>query len=275
LQRPIRTTRYKPEHIAEFLQDDWYQRFFAPLRGINPLHLRRAAAIHLCQIAAGGSVANAAQFLGIPAASAQQSVRRQRAWATNSPDIRQFETALHKLADELDSAPHLIDYKRRREALSRWRIDPDTWNLLATRHGVTAAFATKGESGDRQRQVAWARITQGEHQLAPRPICERLPPASSLAGSAASTHQSLSHKQFKPHIMSLISKPRSTPTPTRLPGASTAGKTPKSGLMPDYRIAGYCCTCSAGRSATPSPIAGLSPMEPHCARRRADSEEHP
>jgi len=54
LLTPVRRTRYKPEHIAEFLQDDWYQRYFAPLHGINPLHLRRAAAIHLCQIAAGG-----------------------------------------------------------------------------------------------------------------------------------------------------------------------------------------------------------------------------
>src|SRR5215475_14143930 len=47
LRTPVRETRYGPEHIPGFLQEDWYRGHFAHIRVINPLHLRRAAAIFL------------------------------------------------------------------------------------------------------------------------------------------------------------------------------------------------------------------------------------
>jgi TniQ len=177
LATPIRTTRYKPEHVAEFLQDDWYQRYFAHMDGICAMHLRRTAAIHLCQIAAGGPIGNAAELLGIPVLSARQSIKALHSWARTRPDPREFETALHALADELDSAPHLINYQRRREVLGCWCIELFTWQQLLNRLGRN--HASRVELGDRKRQTAsvmvWARVTQGEHFLAPHPIRDQLP----------------------------------------------------------------------------------------------------
>jgi hypothetical protein len=185
LQTPVRKTRYKPEHIAQFLQEDWYERYFAHMNGINPKHVRRTAAIRLCQLAAGGPVHKAANLLGIPHRSVGQSIKILHSWARNSPEPTQFETALRKLADELDSAPHLIDYKRRREALNCWCIEPGTWQLLLKRLRSNSKTARRMELGDRKRQTAsilvWARVTQGEHTLAPHPIRDRLPPAAQKA----------------------------------------------------------------------------------------------
>jgi hypothetical protein len=121
---------------------------------------------------------NAATFLGIPDHLARRSTNIQHRWARNSIEPRQFETALRDLADELDSAPHLIDYQRRREALSCWCIEPDIWQLLR-RLRPQNAHASRVELGDRKRQTAsvmvWARVTQGEPVLAPHPICDRWP----------------------------------------------------------------------------------------------------
>ena len=178
LQALIRQTRYRPEHIAEFLQDDWYQRYFAHMGGIGPRNLRRAAAIHLCQIAVGGSMTSAARLVGMPATHARQSVHALHSWARSRPDPGEFQTALRQLADELDSAPHLINYQRRREALSYWCIDPATWQQLLNRLGDT--HVGQMGLGDHKRQAAsifvWARVTQGEHLLAPAPILDQLPP---------------------------------------------------------------------------------------------------
>ena len=178
LQTPVRKTRYKPEHIAEFLQDDWYQQHFARMDGIRPRNLRRAAAIHLCQIAVGGPVTNAARLIGMPATHARQSAHAVHSWARSRPDPSEFETVLHQLADELDSVPHLIDYQRRRDALTRWCIDPAIWQQLTNRLGRSH----KGQMalGDHKRQAAsifvWTRVTQSEHLLAPRPILDQQPP---------------------------------------------------------------------------------------------------
>lgn len=197
LTTPIRTTRYKPEHIAEFRQDDWYQRYFAHMDGISTLHrhLRRAAAIHLCQIAAGGSIANAAGFLGVPAPSARQSIKALHRWARARADPREFETALHALADELDSTPHLINYQRRREALSCWCIDPIAWQRLRNRLGHN--HTNRMELGDHKRQtgsiMVWARVTQGEHLLAPHPLRDQLP-AKAQNASRISTNQTFTSR---------------------------------------------------------------------------------
>jgi hypothetical protein len=191
LHTPIRKTRHKPVHIAEFLQDDWYHRYFAQMDGISLRHLRRAAAIHLCQIAAGGSIANAAELLGIPVLSARQSIKALHSWARTRPDPREFETTLHTLADELDSTPHLINYQRRREALSCWCIDPISWQQLLNRLG---GRTSRMELGDRKRQTAsimvWARVTQGEHRLAPHLIRDQLP-AEAQDASRTSANRAL------------------------------------------------------------------------------------
>ena len=169
LRTPVRQTRYKPEHIPGFLQEDWYQRHFANIRGIAPVHPRRVAAIYLCQLAAGGSVRQAAKLLAIPVARATRSARVLGRWARENTEPQQFETALLELAEELDTAPHLINYQRRREALKSWSIGSSTWQQLLGQLDPTAVTPAQ-QLGAQARQAAtfsvWARITQGDHPQA-------------------------------------------------------------------------------------------------------------
>ena len=80
---------------------------------------------------------------------------------------------MHALARQLSTTPNLINYKRRRDALQAWCIDPAAWQDM-----ISQLPRTKGpfqpELSDCKRQFAseavWARITQGEHVLAPRVI---------------------------------------------------------------------------------------------------------
>ncbi len=185
LNAPIRRTPFGPEHIAQFLHRDWYQRHLAGLDGINPTHLRRTAALHLCQMAVGGSIRQAAQRLGLPDTTAtvercHSSARAVHRWAKQRQDPYEFETAVHNLADELEASPHRIDYHQRRAALDEWCIDADTWaQLVAQLSDSPWPHRRELELGDRKRHCAstivWARITGGEHLFAPHPLRDRQP----------------------------------------------------------------------------------------------------
>jgi hypothetical protein len=185
LRAPIRQTSFRPQHIAQFLHDDWYERHFAHLDGINPTHVRRTAAIHLCQIAVGGSIKDAARLIGVPGTReglerARSSAKVLHRWARSREDPKEFDAALHALADELDAASNPVDYQRRREALRDWCIDPETWHWLTEQLPPTRPNGFQLELGDRKRQTAsiivWTRVTQGEHIFAPHPIRDQQPP---------------------------------------------------------------------------------------------------
>jgi hypothetical protein len=173
---PARDTAFGPEHIPEHLQDDWFRRHFRHINGIRPRLLRRAAAVRLVQMTAGGSLAEAAAYLGIDhryiAASSGTAFAAAAYW-TPGTGPAEFHLAVHALARQLSATPGLVNYKHRRDALQAWCIDPATWQDI-----ISQLPRTKGpfqpELSDCKRQFAseavWARITQGEHVLAPRII---------------------------------------------------------------------------------------------------------
>jgi hypothetical protein len=84
-----------------------------------------------------------------------------------------YSAALRDLAGQLDTAPGLINYQRRRQAMREWCLDPGTWqqltNCLAPVPGPVQPILD-----DRKRQEAsaftWAYVTQGEPRFAPHPI---------------------------------------------------------------------------------------------------------
>ncbi len=160
------------EHIPGHLQDDWYHEHFRHIGG-NTRLLRRAAALRLVQISAGGSLADAAAFLGID----HRYLKASSGSAAFADDPADFRLAVHALARQLSATPGLINYKHRRDALRHWCIDPAAWQDI-----ISQLPPTKGpfqpELSDCKRQFAseviWARITQGEHLLAPRIIENRL-----------------------------------------------------------------------------------------------------
>jgi hypothetical protein len=179
-REPLRQTRFGPEHVPAFLPEDWYTRHFHHVHGVNPKLIRRTTTVRLVQIIAGGALGEAAEYLGInPTGKQYVSSERVHRWARDQPDPREFEAALHALADQLDAAPHLVNYQQRRAALQNWALNAEDWRDI-----IAGLPPTPGPNqptlGDLKRQCAsqviWCHVTQGEHLFAPRPIEATQPP---------------------------------------------------------------------------------------------------
>jgi hypothetical protein len=143
------------------------------VHGVNPKLVRRTTTVRLVQIIAGGSLGEAAEYLGInPTGKQYVSSERVHRWARNQPDPREFEAALHALADQLDAAPRLVNYQQRRNALNNWALSPERW------HGIVVQLPpTPGRAQDGHR-----RERDGKH----RDHGDR---AASTAGSSRSLRQ--------------------------------------------------------------------------------------
>jgi hypothetical protein len=175
----LRPQRWGPEHIPAFLPEDWYTRHFTPIDGVNRMFIRRTAVLRLVQMIVGGSLGEAAGFLGIATTRTEWQGRiysgagHVHSAASQQPDPRRFENALTDLARELDDpATPLVSYQHRRQALGNWCIDDGAWTALTSR--LPSVPGPRPELGDRKRQIAsvyvWVQVTSGEHYFAPRPI---------------------------------------------------------------------------------------------------------
>lgn len=170
--------RYRAEHVPAFMPDDWYDRHFAHLRGVNPRLLRRAAALVLVQLTTPCRVADAAEFLAIPDEPARHAYGEVASWVRHTQHGAALLDALHTLADQLDAAARdpdgLVDYHRRRTALARWRIPPDDWQQITDqlrRRDRDLRPFDRSDYGERKRNSAsaliWIKLTCGEHMFAP------------------------------------------------------------------------------------------------------------
>ena len=170
---PARTGGYRPEHIPALLEQRWYQQHLAPLGCQEVISMRRAGSVLLVQWAAGGSMGDAADFLGIRLTRQQHSPGPSLSRWLRQRGSADFTAALHDLARELDATPGLIDYHHRRQALQGWCLDPGTWRDITDRLPPVPG-PVQPTLDDRKRQeasaFAWAHITQGELRFAPRPI---------------------------------------------------------------------------------------------------------
>ncbi|MEU3133730.1 hypothetical protein ABZ691_13040 [Streptomyces sp. NPDC006854] len=171
---------YQPQHIPAYLETDWFNQHFAHIKGINVKVLRRTAAVRLVQWVNGGSMGDAAQFLGVNPDGVQYAPTTDlRYWAGDQRNLTEFETALQELATELrmSSTPR-IDYQRRRAALQDWTLGPEAWRHILDKLPRNNGGAPVLDS--RKRQVAsvfiWTHVTQGEHLFAPRPLEREQPP---------------------------------------------------------------------------------------------------
>jgi len=188
-----RDDRWGPENIPALIPEDWYARHFPPLIDVSPILARRTVALRLVQMVAGGSLAEAAHFLGISSGDGSWPRQGGRIYsaaglvqseARQQPDPFGFEAGLRSLAREL-SAPGtpLANYQRRRQALETWSINERTWESLAARLPSISRPQTS-DLGDRKRQIAsvyvWVRVTFGEPSFAPRPIEAAQPPVGPL-----------------------------------------------------------------------------------------------
>ena len=209
--------RWGPENIPAFLPEDWYARHFTPIADVNPMFVRRTAALRLVQMVAGGSLGEAAAFLGIATTLTAFQGRiysgagHVHSGARQQPDPLGFETALTALARELDDpATPLVNYEHRRRALENWCIDEDTWTGLTAR--LPSVPGPRPELGDRKRQIAsvyvWVQVTSGEHYFAPRPIEAGQPPEiqEEWKGRLNTIWHLMHRRRPGPHYASLIAE---------------------------------------------------------------------
>lgn len=213
----LRPERWGPENIPAFLPPGWHDRHFTPIAGVNPMFVRRTAALRLVQMVAGGSLGEAAGFLGIASTDTTWENKARiysgagfvHTGARRQPDPQSFETALSGLARELDDpATVLVNYQHRRHALKNWCIDEDAWIQLAGRL-LPVPGPHQPELGDRKRQIAsiyvWTQVTSGEHYFAPRPIEAAQPPEIQEAWKARRNNMLhlIRRSQPSPHYTSL------------------------------------------------------------------------
>lgn len=178
---PARTGGHGPEYIPALLEQRWYDRHLAHLGYRLPVNMRRAGSVLLVQWAAGGSMGDAARYLGmrLPPSSGQHSIAHDLARWLDEHGDEGFTASLHGLAAQLDAdTPRLVNYQLRRQAMQEWCLDPHTWQEITNRLPPTPG-PFQPVMDDRKRQEAsaftWAYVTQGEPRFSPRPIEESQP----------------------------------------------------------------------------------------------------
>jgi len=150
---------------------DWYERnlevFTDELRtpsGANGKHVRRAAALKLVEMTAGGSWADCARALGMPRGYASTSLSLLRDRCPSDATWQLFQSGVEAIATELDANPNRIDYGHRRRTLSTWSIPEDHWTELV--HGLSDSL-TRPQVRMAASVLVWTQATKGEAQLSP------------------------------------------------------------------------------------------------------------
>jgi hypothetical protein len=170
----LRPERWRPEHIPAFLEQAWFEDHLACLEcGSTVKAARRIAAAALVQWTAGGSIGDAARYLGFNPGGGQYAPTKDLAQRLAALDPGRFNQALREIALRLDQAGSMVNYQHRRDLLRNWALTTREWNDITSRL-PPAPGPFQPVLDDRKRQEAsaftWARVTQGEPQFAPRPI---------------------------------------------------------------------------------------------------------
>ena len=111
---PPRISVYRPEHIPALLEQRWHDQHLAQLGYRVQTSMRRAGAVMLVQWAAGGSLGDAADYLGIRLRKAQHSFAPDLPRWLRDHGTKDFIAALAGLATQLDDTPGLVNYRNRR-----------------------------------------------------------------------------------------------------------------------------------------------------------------
>ena len=134
---------------------------------------RRIAAATLVQRTAGGSIGEAARYLGFNPGGRQYAPTADLARWLASLEPDRFTRALREITLRPDQASRLVNYWHRRQQLRDWTLTTREWDDIISRL-PSVPGPVQPILDDRKRQEAsafiWARVTQGEPRFAPRPI---------------------------------------------------------------------------------------------------------
>jgi hypothetical protein len=172
----LRPERWGPENIPAFLDQAWFEDHLACLKcgsTRTTKAARRIAAATLVQWTAGGSIGDAARYLGFNPGGGQYAPTKDLAQWLAALEPGRFNQALHEITLRLDQASNLVNYQHRRDLLRDWALTAREWDDITSRLPPVPG-PVQPVLDDRKRQEAsafiWARVTQGEPRFAPRPI---------------------------------------------------------------------------------------------------------
>ncbi|MFJ1859954.1 TniQ family protein [Streptomyces anulatus] len=132
-----RPYRYRPEEIPPLFPRKWYADLLEPLTAqlthvttVVARHLRWAGSLRLAELVIGHTWRACAPALGIPPASAAQTMHVLGRQMTDAGLWPAFETAVDEAALRLHDQDHRVDYAHRRLATAHWRLTRDQWQVL-------------------------------------------------------------------------------------------------------------------------------------------------
>ncbi|MFF0390502.1 TniQ family protein [Kitasatospora sp. NPDC004615] len=169
---PLSQVAYRPKHVPAFIPHEWADRHLGHFTGASQRLLRRTAATYLVRRARGGSLVEAARYLGIrigPQGAIGFGGVIGR-WIRSQDNLHAFEFAIDAIAAELETAPK-IDYERRRRHLAQWTLPPSDWHRMMSQ--LQKQPGSRAITDDRKRLAVsayiWAQATQGEYYFSPCP----------------------------------------------------------------------------------------------------------
>ncbi|MBK0371504.1 hypothetical protein I3215_01065 [Streptomyces sp. RB110-1] len=172
---PARSRGYLPEHIPQWLPDDWFTA-----AGLNPSEpflgrsvvFRRFAAVQLVQMATGIPFEKAAYFLGIPDSWHQAPKQLQRLTPRDgfTHHADQLPAVFEQLAWYAAQLTTPVNYRARRLRFGDWTLSSEDWTTLNASLGRSAR--TRPRALDMLNHTCassmiWTRLTGSEWRLAP------------------------------------------------------------------------------------------------------------
>ncbi|MGW6917352.1 TniQ family protein [Kitasatospora sp. NPDC054939] len=169
---PLSQVAYRPEHVPAFIPQEWADTHLGHFTGASNRLLRRTAATYLVRRARGGSLVDAARFLGIRVGP-QGAIGFGRdigRWIRAQDNLHAFEFAVDAIAAELEATPE-IDYERRRQCLAEWTLPRSAWHRMVSQ--LQEQPGSRAITNDRKRLAVsayiWAQVTHGEYYFSPCP----------------------------------------------------------------------------------------------------------
>ncbi|MFD7669094.1 TniQ family protein [Streptomyces sp. NPDC059788] len=177
IHRPFDRRKCGPQHIPQVLPADWVEDLLGELSSLTPGDRNELAVCRLVQTMRGGTLGAAAHFLGYSTYMHQGYRIAQNGGlilrAAEEKGLDWLDKTLHNIPDRLHTAG-LINFQRRREALSDWLIPRQVWNNM-TEEIFDQPFRISGPvrqlfTSEAERVLAsvvvWTLVTQGRKTVA-------------------------------------------------------------------------------------------------------------
>ncbi|MGY2151359.1 TniQ family protein [Nocardia gipuzkoensis] len=174
-------TAFGPEHIPQWLPDDIFDRYLSHFTGISHSSLRRFSAVRLLQLAFGGSLGDAAQYLGIRVKTdtngknVLETAHTIKTWVNNLDDPNDLDRAISNIATHLDQHEQRINYQRRRATLTDWAISTSQWHQLVALCAPRATAMHRDYDRNFASTIVWSKVTSSERRYAPAGISGQAP----------------------------------------------------------------------------------------------------